>query len=350
MFDFYIIRVLLLSAAAFIFTIAWTPLLTNFLYRYKLGKTIRNTGKTPIFSLLHAAKSGTPTMGGLLIWLTTLIFAVGLFFLGLLWPDSWFSHFSFLSRGQTYLPLGILVASALVGLFDDWLDVKGRGVKGGGGLTIKIRLLIYAIIALIGALWFYFKLDWDTFHIPFLGSFSLGWWYIPVFVVIIVSTAFSVNETDGLDGLAGGTLLFSFMVYGVISFLTGRFDLAVFCAVICGALLAFLWFNINPARFYMGDTGSMSLGITLGVIAMLTNTALILPIIGFIFVVESISVILQLISKKLRHGRKIFLSAPIHHHFEAKGWTEPKIVMRFWVIAAVSGALGICLFLLDHTM
>jgi len=179
--------------------------------------------------------------------------------------------------------------------------------------------------------------------------FILGWWYIPVFIIVIVSTAFSVNETDGLDGLAGGTLLGSFMVYGVLSFLTGRYDLAAFCGVISGALLAFLWFNINPARFYMGDTGSMSLGITLGVIAMLTNTALILPIIGLIFVIESLSVIIQVLSKKIRHGRKVFLSAPIHHHLEAKGWSEPKIVMRFWVIAAVSGALGVCLFLLDHS-
>lgn len=350
MLDFYIIRILLLAAGAFIFTMAWTPLLTNFLYRYKLGKTIRNSGNTPIFSKLHAAKSGTPTMGGVLIWVTTLIFALGLSLAAKIWPDTWISQMNFLSRSQTYLPLGILIASAVVGLFDDWLDIRGKGTKGGGGLNIKSRLLIYAIIALVGALWFYFKLDWDVFHIPFLGNFALGWWYIPVFAFVIIGTAFSVNETDGLDGLAGGTLLSSFMIYGALAFLIGRYDLAAFCAVICGALLAFLWFNITPARFYMGDTGSMSMGICLGVIAMLTNTALLLPFIGFIFVMESVSVIIQLTSKRLRHGRKVFLSAPIHHHFEAKGWSEAKIVMRFWVIAAVSGAIGICLFLLDHTM
>ena len=350
MLDFYIIRILLLAAGAFVFTMAWTPLLTNFLYRYKLGKTIRNSGNTPIFSKLHAAKSGTPTMGGVLIWVTTLIFAVGLSLAAKIWPDTWISQMNFLSRSQTYLPLGILIASAVVGLFDDWLDIRGKGTKGGGGLNIKSRLLIYAVIALVGALWFYFKLDWDVFHLPFLGNFSLGWWYIPVFAFVIIGTAFSVNETDGLDGLAGGTLLSSFMIYGALAFLIGRYDLAAFCAVICGALLAFLWFNITPARFYMGDTGSMSMGICLGVIAMLTNTALLLPFIGFIFVMESVSVIIQLTSKRLRHGRKVFLSAPIHHHFEAKGWSEAKIVMRFWVIAAVSGAIGVCLFLLDHTM
>jgi len=278
------------------------------------------------------------------------LFALGLSLAAKIWPDTWISQMNFLSRSQTYLPLGILVASAIVGLFDDWLDIRGKGTKGGGGLNIKSRLLIYAVIATIGALWFYFKLDWDVFHIPFLGNFSLGWWYIPVFAFVIIGTAFSVNETDGLDGLAGGTLLSSFMIYGALAFLIGRYDLAAFCAVICGALLAFLWFNITPARFYMGDTGSMSMGICLGVIAMLTNTALLLPFIGFIFVMESVSVIIQLTSKKLRHGRKVFLSAPIHHHFEAKGWSEAKIVMRFWVIAAVSGAIGICLFLLDHTM
>ena len=289
-------------------------------------------------------------MGGILIWGTLLLLIFLFSFLADIFPDTLFKHLNFLSRSETLLPLGALIFTAIIGLFDDWLDVRGRGTKGGGGLSLRSRLLVYAIIALIGALWFYFKLDWDIFHIPFLGNFSLGWWYIPVFIFVIIGTAFSVNETDGLDGLAGGTLLSSFMIYGAITFLIGRYDLTALCAVISGALLAFLWFNINPARFYMGDTGSMSLGITLGVIAMLTNTALILQVIGLVFVVETMSVIIQVLSKKLRHGRKVFLSAPIHHHFEAKGWTEPKIVMRFWVIAAVSGALGVCIFLLDHTI
>jgi phospho-N-acetylmuramoyl-pentapeptide-transferase len=239
------------------------------------------------------------------------------------------------------------VATALVGLLDDWLDVRGRGVFGGGGLTIKHRLLIYAIIASAGAWWFFFKLNWTVLHIPFLGSFEIGWWYIPFFIFIIVGTAFSVNEIDGLDGLAGGTLLIAFGAYGVIAFALGKYDLATFCGVIIGALLAFLWFNITPARFYMGDTGAMSLGITLGIIALLSNYPLLLPIIGFLFVVESLSVILQVASKKIR-GKKIFLSAPIHHHFQAVGWSESKIVMRFWVIAGVTGAVGLILFLLDR--
>jgi len=166
---------------------------------------------------------------------------------------------------------------------------------------------------------------------------------------VIVATSFSVNEIDGLDGLAGGTLLASFLAYGVIAFAMARYDLATFCGIIVGSLLAFLWFNIMPARFYLGDTGSMSLGVTLGIIAMLTNYVLLLPIIGLLFVVEALSVIIQLSSKKFL-GRKVFLSAPIHHHFEALGWPEPKIVMRFWVIAGITTVIGLILFLLDRMM
>lgn len=304
---------------------------------------------TPVFSKIHAVKAGTPTMGGIIIWGTVLLFAIVFSILPEIFQSDILSRLNFLSRSETLMPIGILVASALVGLFDDWLDVRGKGSFGGGGLTIKHRLLIYAVIAAVGAWWFYFKLSWDTFRIPFIGTFELGWWYIPVFIFIIVATAFSVNETDGLDGLAGGVLAPSFMAYGVIAFVRGQYDLATFCGVIVGALLAFLWYNINPAKFFMGDTGAMSLGVTLGVMAMFTNTQLILPIIAFVFVFESLSVIIQLTSKKLR-GKKIFHSTPIHHHFEAIGWTEPNIVMRFWVIAQISAAMGLVIFLLDKAI
>jgi len=342
-----IIVILFLSGAAFLLALFLTPLWTTILYKYKLGKTIRNSGSTPIFSALHAAKSGTPTMGGVLIWLTTVVFAFGFFYLSKIFSWSIFEQLNFLVRTETWLPLGCLVASALVGLFDDWLDVKGRGTAGGGGLRMTHRLLIYTAIAAIGALWFYFKLERDTFNIPFLGDFHLGWMYIVVFIFVIVGTAFSVNQTDGLDGLAGGVLLTSFTAYAVIAFVNGKFNLAAFCGVIVGALLAFLWFNITPARFYMGDTGSMSLGITLGVIAMLTDSALILVVIGSIFVIEAFSTILQIASKRIR-GKKIFLSAPIHHHLEAIGWSEAKIVMRAWIIAGVSAASGLVIFLLNR--
>lgn len=348
--DFYIIRILLLSSLAFVAAMAWTPLMTHYLYKYKMGKAIRSNGATPVFSKLHAAKAGTPTMGGLLIWVTVLLFSLIFFYASEYLPWEFFRQLNFLSRSQTILPLGALVATAIVGLFDDWLDVSGNGVLGGGGLKVRHRLLIYTLIAAVGAWWFYYKLGWDFFHIPFIGNIYVGWWYIPIFIFVIVATAHSVNLTDGLDGLAGGVLVTSFAAYGVIAFASGRYDLAAFCGVIIGALLAFLWFNINPARFFMGDTGAMSLGVTLGVIAMLTNSALILPLIGLVFVLETLSALVQIASKKLRGGKKIFLSTPIHHHFEAIGWPEPKIVMRFWVIAGVSAAIGLVVFLLDKTL
>jgi phospho-N-acetylmuramoyl-pentapeptide-transferase len=346
--ELQIIKILFLTTLAFVFTILWTPLLSNFLYKHKLGKKIRNSGDTPIFSKLHAHKSGTPTMGGVLIWGTTFIFIIVFYYLYKFFPNNFTSALNFLSQKETLLPLGALVASALIGLVDDWLDVRGKGVFGGGGFKMRHRLIIYALIALIGALWFYFKLDWTTIHLPFLGYFQIGWWYIPVFILVIVATSFSVNETDGLDGLAGGTLLIAFGAYAVISFAMGRYDLAAFCGVIIGALLAFLWFNIPPARFYMGDTGSMSLGVTLGIIALLTNNVMLLPLIGFIFVVESLSVIIQILSRKIRK-KKVFLSAPIHHHFQARGWSESKIVMRFWLISAVVAVIGLLIFLADKT-
>ena len=345
--DFYIIKVLFLSISAFLFAGLATPLLSNFLYKHHLGKKIRNSGETPVFSKLHAHKEGTPTMGGILIWGTVLVFALTLSLLSKIFPWDILKNLNFLTRSETFLPLGALVVSAIIGLFDDWLDVRGKGSLGGGGLTMKHRLLIYTVIALAGALWFYFKLDWTVLHVPFFGNLEIAWWYIPVFVFIVVATAFSVNETDGLDGLAGGTLLMAFAAYGVMAFVMGRYELATFCGVIIGALLAFLWYNIPPARFYMGDTGSMSLGVTLAIIALLTNNALLLPFIGFIFMAESISVIIQLTSKKLRHGKKVFLSAPIHHHFQAVGWSESKIVMRFWVIAGMTAIFGLIIFLLD---
>ena len=347
--EFQIIKILFFSTLAFVVAVLWTPLLTNFLYKYKIGKQIRNSGETPIFSKLHAHKAGTPTMGGILIWGTVFILIALFYYISILFPGDLTASLNFLSQKETLLPLGALLASAIIGLFDDWLDVRKKGVFGGGGLKTRHRLIIYTLIAIIGSLWFYFKLDWNLIHIPFLGYFDIGWWYIPVFIFVIVATSFSVNETDGLDGLAGGTLLVAFVSYGIISFAMGRYDLAVFCAVIIGALLAFLWFNIPPARFYMGDTGSMGLGVTLGIIALLTNNVLILPFIGFIFVVESLSVIFQIASRKIRK-KKLILSAPIHNHFQAKGWPESKVVMRFWLMSIVMAAVGLLIFLADKTL
>lgn len=333
-----------LASLAFVLSFALTPLLTKLLFKYRLGKQIRSEG-APVFASLHQKKEGTPTMGGILIWFTSLLLAIIFWALHHFGIDGFLGRLNFLSRAQTLLPLGALVASALVGMSDDLMGIFKIGPKGGG-LSMRHRLGLYTAIAIFGAWWFYSKLDWDIVHLPFIGDFSIGLWYALVFIFIIVATAFSVNETDGLDGLAGGTLLVAFAAYGVIAYSQGKFDLAAFCGVISGALAAFLWFNIYPARFFMGDTGAMSLGVTLGIIAMLTNQFLLLPFIAFIMLLESGSVIIQVISKKLR-GKKIFISTPIHHHFEAKGWPETKVTMRFWIIAGLMASLGMILAFLD---
>jgi phospho-N-acetylmuramoyl-pentapeptide-transferase len=337
-----ITRLLILTSVSFLTAFFATPLLTHFLFKYRLGKQIRAEG-APIFAKIHSSKEGTPTMGGILIWMTTLIIAVGFWLLSLFF-DGVFIRLNFLSRAQTFLPLGALVFSAILGFADDLLGIFRIGPKGGG-LSIKYKILLYTVVAAIGAYWFYFKLGWDVFYIPFLGNFIVGFWYIPIFIFIIVAAAFSTNETDGLDGLAGGVLLFAFAALGALAFTQHHYDLTAFTCVIIGSLLAFLWFNIYPARFFMGDTGAMSLGVTLGVIAMLTNSAMLLPLIAFILVIESGSVIIQVLSKKFR-GKKIFLSTPIHHHFEALGWPETKVTMRFWIISAVAAVIGLIIGLL----
>jgi phospho-N-acetylmuramoyl-pentapeptide-transferase len=340
------ISILVVSAASFMVAMLATPAVTKLLKLLKLGKQIRSEASAPIFSKLHAAKSGTPTMGGILIWGAVLLLAFVLSLTAnILRTEPWIS-LNFISRRETLLPLSALFFAAIVGLVDDYLNVRKIGADGGG-LKVWHRLVSYSVIAVVAAWWFYFKLGWDVLRVPFVGIVEVGPWMIPLFIFIIIATAFSVNETDGLDGLAAGTLLTAFAAYGAIAFFQDKHELAAFCAAIVGALLAFLWFNINPARFFMGDTGAMSLGVTLGIVAMLTNSLLLLPIIGLVFVLESLSVIIQVASKKIRK-KKVFLSAPIHHHFEAKGWSEPTIVMRFWVIAAVSGVLGLIVTLLDR--
>lgn len=342
---FVLAKILTLTTIAFVIAVLWTPLLTNLLYRLKFGKSLRLKDQAPIFAKMHAKKAGTPTMGGVLVWVTTLGIALGFLLIHLVSPDSFFGRLSFLTRGQTLLPLAALVAAGLVGLADDFLNVKKIG-KNGGGIDIRHRLILYTIVALVGAWWFYFKLEWHVLLVPFYGLVDIGWLYIPLFMLVIVGTSFSVNQTDGLDGLAGGTLVSAFAALAIIAVAQGRFELAAFCGVIIGALLAFLWFNIYPARFFMGDTGAMSLGVTLGVVAMLTNSALVLPVIGFVFVLEAVSTLIQLFSKKV-FKKKVFQVAPIHHHYEAIGWPEPKVVMRFWVISWICAALGIIIALFD---
>ena len=341
---FEAIRILILFALSFVVALFFTPVVMHFLKRYGFKKSnIRGADTAPIFHQFHQKKAETPTMGGVIIWGTVLVLAV-LFWIFDAIADGFGGYFNFVSRAETYLPLVSLLVAALVGLADDLLGILRKG-PNGGGLSVSQKLILYTLVAAVGAWWFYFRLGWDTLFVPFFGNVAIGPLYLLFFVFILVASAFSTNETDGLDGLAGGTLFFAFGSFAVVSFALGRFDLAAMNAVILGALLAFLWFNIYPARFFMGDTGSMSLGITLGVMAMLTNTAFFLPFFGSILIFESLSVIIQVTSKKLR-GKKVFLSAPVHHHFEALGWPESQITMRFWIVSAVFSILGLVLFFL----
>jgi len=339
------VKVLFLAVLGFVVAFSFTPFVAKLITRFRAAKQIRMTGETPIFSKLHAKKAGTPTMGGVIIWGTVLI--LGLIFAALaFFFDGFWGYLNFVNRAETYLPLAAMIIAGILGLIDDIYGIMKIGPKGGG-LRVSQKLVVYFLLAVVGALWFYFRLDWDILAIPFSEPIQIGWLYIPLFIFVIVASAFSANETDGLDGLAGGVLLFAFIALTVVAFVLGRYHLAAFGGVTIGALLAFLWFNIYPARFFMGDTGSMSLGITMGVIAMLTNTTLLLPLFAFILVLESLSVIVQFASKRLR-GKKIFLSTPIHHHFEAIGWPETKVTMRFWIISAISATLGLVVFFLSQ--
>ncbi len=341
-----VLRIFIVATISFFVALIITPLWIKILHKYGLAKKqIAREDVAPIFSKLHQKKQGTPIGGGVIIWGTVLIVIFSLWFLAQISPDSALAKLNFLSRGQTFLPLGALIVSAVLGLIDDFWSVQGKGNKGRG-LRIRDRFLFYSLLGIGGAWWFYYKLDFSSLNIPFLGDLDIGIWYVLFFVFVIIASTFSANETDGLDGLLGGVALTIFAALGAIAFVQERMDLVVFISSIIGALVAFLWNNIYPAKFFMGDTGAMSLGTTIGVIAMFLDIALLLPIIGVIFIIESGSVILQTWSKKTR-GRKIFLSTPIHHHFEALGWPETQVTMRFWMISAVGAIIGLIIFLVD---
>jgi len=341
-----VLKVFFLGSFSFCLAFFLTPFLTNFLYKHKLWKkTPREKSidgkKLEIFPKFHTEKeTKVPRFGGVLVWIVPLL--VGIIFFLLSKIDFWvFQKLNFFSRSQTWLPFFALVSGALVGLIDDIFQVKGRGKYIGGGLSLKKRLFLMFLIGVIGGLWFYYKLGWQTLHIPRVGDIYLGALYIPFFILVTMAT-YTGGVIDGLDGLAGGTFATIFGAYGTIAFFRGQIDLAAFCAAVAGAILAFLWFNIPPARFYMGETGIMGLCPALTVVAFLTDSVLVLPIIGILLVIESVSVILQLLSKKFLK-KKIFLAAPIHHHFEAKGWPHYKVTMRFWVIGVIAAIIGVAI-------
>ena len=326
-----------------------TPILTHYLYKYKLWRKEARVKSIDGRELVYFKKFHSkdevfvPRFGGLLIWISVSILAIVFFLLSYtnIW---WLKKFNFLTRSQTWLPLFSLIAASLVGLSDDTLQVLKRGRYIGGGLALRWRLILVALIGLIGGWWFYSKLGVSAIHIPGDGDFFLGALYIPVFILVMLAV-YSGGVIDGLDGLSGGAFGIMFSAFGGIALFTGQIDIAAFCFAVTGAILAFLWFNIPPARFYMGETGMLGLCCALTVVAFLTDSVLVLPIIGFLLVIEAGSVILQLIWKKFFH-KKLFFASPIHHHFEAMGWPHYKITMRFWVVGVVAAIVGVAIRLL----
>ena len=347
--QFNAIKILFVAAlGAGISIIAAVPLV-GLLYKIKFWKkrprkkTITGEEATVFYSLHKEKEVSTPRGGGILIWSSVAILIFALFFISKFVEIPWIKGLNFLSRRETWLPLFALVAGSIVGLADDILEVLSIGKYIGGGMSFWRRLAIVILIGLIGGLWFYFKLEWDTIHIPLIGDFKIGALYIPLFIVVMVSS-WTGGVVDGLDGLSGGVFAIIFGSFAIIALSQGKTDLAAFCGAIIGALFTFLWFNIPPARFYMGETGILGLTSAMAVVSFLTDSVLVLPIIAGILVIEVSSVILQLLSKKFKK-KKILLCAPIHHHFEAKGWPSYKVTMRFWVLQAVFAIIGTAIML-----
>ncbi|MBU1178906.1 phospho-N-acetylmuramoyl-pentapeptide-transferase [Patescibacteria group bacterium] len=347
--DLNILKVFGLSAFSFFIGILVAPVLAHYLYKYKAWKkngSIKAISgeEATIVNQYHKEKQvGTPRMGGLLIWLSTILIIFIFWGIFNVFPNSLTEKLNFLSRSQTWLPVFALVSASVIGLVDDILQVRGRGKYIGGGLSLTKRIILVALIGLIGGLWFYFKLETSDILVPFWGHVEIGWLFVPFFVVIMLAV-FSGGVIDGLDGLAGGIFASIFAAYSGVAFFQNQVDLAAFCAVLTGAILAFLWFNIPPARFYMGETGILGLTAALTVVAFLTDSALVLPVIAFPLVIEAGSVIIQIFSKKF-FKQKIFLAAPIHHHFEGRGWPNYKITMRFWVMGVVFAIIGMVIIL-----
>jgi len=356
LFTFNVIRLLIFAAFTAGIAFLLAPILIKFLNKVKFWKkeartkTITGEEAEVFYSLHKEREVSVPRGGGVLIWISVLIIIFLFFALSYLFHPWWFEKLNFLSRNETWLPLFTLIVAAIVGLADDFLQVTGKGKYVGGGMEFTRRLLIVILIGLIGGLWFYYKLNWDSIHIPLIFNFpegidiTLGFWIIPLFILVMVA-CWSGGVIDGLDGLSGGVFASIFGAFSIIAFSQGKADLATFCAVIVGTLFAFLWFNIPPARFYMGETGILGLTSTMAVVAFLTDSVVVLPIIAGLLVIEVGSMIIQLLSKKFRK-KKIWLSTPIHHHFEARGWPAYQVTMRFWVISIVFAILGVAIRLL----
>lgn len=359
---FDIVKTLIPALVAFVIGILITPLITKYMFKYELWKkksvsrTVDGKVATLTKKLHNDEARKVPRMGGLVIVLAVLLTVPLFWLLSVVFDSTWFNELNFLSRGQTLLPLAALVGGFAIGVFDD-LAVVGKikategflGKYVGGGVPLRIRISFVALVGLFCGWWFFSKLGYDSIYIPFWGELGIGWAIIPLFVVVMAAT-YSGGIIDGVDGLSGGVMAIIFTTYSMISFLQFRFDLATLCLVIVGGILAFLWFNIPPARFFMSETGMMALTLTLSVVAFFTDTVLLLPIIALPLVVSSLSVIIQVLSKKLRNGKKVFLISPLHNHFQALGWPAHKVTMRYWVMSQMVATIGFIIFLLGYQL
>lgn len=344
-----LIRVLVPAAATFIIGMALTPILTHYLYKYKAwkkkpGKMAYDGSAAKEFNRLHTENEvRAPRMGGIVIWGSVLLAIIGISVLEWLFPDLERLQLDFLSRSQTWIPLAALIIGALAGLIDDWLVIQPHGE----GMPLRLRLLIVFLLSSFIGWWFWEKLDVVAINIPFSDPLFIGSLVVPFFIITSLAL-YASGVIDGIDGLSGGVFASIFASYTVIAFVQQQIDLAAFSAAVVGGLLAFLWFNIPPARFYMSDTGTMGLTLAIGTIAFMTDSLgggvgiFVLPIIGLLLVATVVSDIVQLLSKKI-FGRKLFRIAPLHHHFEAIGWPGTKVVMRYWVLSVVFAFTGVIL-------
>ncbi len=323
---------LTLGTISFFLAVIWGDPLIHLLKEHHIGKVIRIEGPER-----HQTKMGTPTMGGLMILLPVLTITIALN-LANLWGMT-------LIGRSVLVPVFTMTTYGLLGAIDDWEGV--RGPRRGLGLTAKQKMAGQLILALIIALVLMFRLDIHSIALPTVPQkIDLSYWYIPIAMFIIVGSSNAINLTDGLDGLAGSLASVSFASYGVIAYLQEQVWLAAFCFTVVGAIMAFLWFNAYPADLFMGDLGSLSLGATLGVVALMTGQWVLLPIIALPFVAEAVSVMLQVGYFKLTGGKRLFKMTPIHHHFELLGWEETQITQRFWLIGTLCAMLGVALALL----
>lgn len=355
-FTFNAIKILILGGVGALLAFGLSPFIIKFLYKIRFWKKMPRdktiTGeKAEIFYSLHKEReTRVPRGGGLLIWVSVTTLILIFFLLSFFDIPWWFKKLNFLSRRETWLPFFTLISASLVGLVDDALVVYGKGKYVGKGLTFTRRLFIVFLIGLIGGVWFFYKLEWRTIHLPLVFNFpeginvEIGFLIIPLYILVMIA-CWAGGVVDGIDGLAGGVFASIFGAFSIIAFAQHKPDLAAFCAVIGGALFAFLWHNIPPAKFYMGETGVLGLTSTMAVVAFLTDSVTILPLITGVMVIEVGSIILQLLSKKIRK-KKIWLSTPIHHHLEAKGWLPHQITMRFWALSVIFAILGIAIRLL----